>query len=57
MQDKGDPLTIRYYFENIYENQQGEQTLTGQKPWLVALTFGLLHGLGFAGALTEIGLP
>jgi hypothetical protein len=29
------------------------------KPWRVALVFafGLLHGLGFAGALTELGLP
>lgn len=26
-------------------------------PWVVAFTFGLLHGFGFAGALTEIGLP
>jgi hypothetical protein len=25
-------------------------------PWLVAFVFGLLHGLGFAGALGEIGL-
>ena len=24
---------------------------------MVALTFGLLHGLGFAGALSEVGLP
>jgi hypothetical protein len=31
--------------------------LTAQKPWLVAFAFGLLHGLGFAGALGEIGLP
>jgi hypothetical protein len=23
----------------------------------VAFTFGLLHGLGFAGALSEVGLP
>lgn len=28
-----------------------------RRPWLVALGFGLLHGLGFAGALAEIGLP
>jgi hypothetical protein len=28
-----------------------------RRPWLVALAFGLLHGLGFAGALAEIGLP
>lgn len=26
-------------------------------PWMMALLFGLLHGLGFAAALTEIGLP
>lgn len=26
-------------------------------PWLMATTFGLLHGLGFAGALADIGLP
>ena len=31
--------------------------LTHRKPWLVAFVFGLLHGLGFAGALGEIGLP
>lgn len=32
-------------------------TLTLRKPWLVAFSFGLLHGFGFAGALSEIGLP
>ena len=26
-------------------------------PWLLAMVFGLLHGLGFAGALAEVGLP
>jgi hypothetical protein len=26
-------------------------------PWVVAFVFGLLHGLGFAGALREVGLP
>lgn len=26
-------------------------------PWLMAGSFGLLHGLGFAGALHEVGLP
>ncbi len=33
------------------------QTLAKQWPALVAFLFGLVHGLGFAGALTEIGLP
>ena len=26
-------------------------------PWVMAFTFGLLHGLGFAGALAQVGLP
>jgi hypothetical protein len=26
-------------------------------PWLMAFGFGVLHGLGFAGALQEAGLP
>jgi hydrogenase/urease accessory protein HupE len=28
-----------------------------RRPWLMAGAFGLLHGFGFAGALTEAGLP
>jgi hydrogenase/urease accessory protein HupE len=28
-----------------------------KRPWIVAAGFGLLHGLGFAGALREAGLP
>jgi len=31
--------------------------LAARSPWLIAFCFGLLHGLGFAGALAEIGLP
>jgi hydrogenase/urease accessory protein HupE len=33
------------------------ESLTRRAPWLVAFAFGLLHGLGFASALLEIGLP
>lgn len=32
-------------------------SLTARAPWAVACVFGLLHGLGFASALLEIGLP
>ncbi len=32
-------------------------TLAHRKPWLIAFIFGLLHGLAFAGALAEVGLP
>ena len=34
-----------------------EQTLSRRWPALVAFLFGLVHGLGFAGALARIGLP
>lgn len=34
-----------------------DETWTRRAPWAVALVFGLVHGLGFAGALEEIGLP
>lgn len=33
------------------------QGLARRAPWLVAFSFGLLHGFGFAGALSEVGLP
>jgi len=34
-----------------------QATLSRRWPALVALLFGLVHGLGFAGALKDIGLP
>lgn len=30
---------------------------TARAPWLIAFSFGLLHGFGFASALGEVGLP
>jgi len=33
------------------------ESLLRRRPWLMAVSFGLLHGMGFAGALREIGLP
>jgi hydrogenase/urease accessory protein HupE len=32
-------------------------SLLRRRPWAMALAFGLLHGLGFASALREVGLP
>lgn len=32
-------------------------TLARRRPWLIAFVFGLLHGMAFAGALAQIGLP
>jgi hydrogenase/urease accessory protein HupE len=39
------------------ETLRGSDGLASRKPWLVAFAFGLLHGLGFAGALRDVGLP
>ncbi len=39
------------------EALQPGRSLIHERPWLVTFMFGLLHGLGFAGALMEIGLP
>jgi hypothetical protein len=41
----------------MLHTRQGHPGLAARKPWLVAFVFGLLHGLGFAGALREVGLP
>ena len=38
--------------------EEGERpSLLRRRPWLMAFGFGLIHGMGFAGALAEIGLP
>jgi len=50
-------LSILFLAIEIMHEKQGKIALTSQYPWLIAFLFGLLHGFGFAGALTEIGLP
>lgn len=50
-------LSIMFLALEITKNQAGKMSLTERKPWLVSFTFGLLHGLGFASALAETGLP
>ena len=50
-------LSILLLACEIVRLQRGEASLTARRPWLVAFSFGLLHGLGFAGALADIGLP
>jgi hypothetical protein len=39
------------------EATSARQTWTKNWPWILAFAFGLVHGLGFAGALGELGLP
>jgi len=50
-------LSIVLLAREIVVAERGKVHLTHRMPWLVAFIFGLLHGLGFAGALGEIGLP
>ena len=50
-------LSIMFVAVEILHRQQGQAGIATRKPWIVAFIFGLLHGLGFAGALREVGLP
>ena len=50
-------LSIVFVAAEIIRGRHGNPGLTARLPWVVAFTFGLLHGFGFAGALGEIGLP
>src|SRR3981189_2066711 len=50
-------LSIMLVSVEILNARRGKPSLTARLPWLVALSFGLLHGFGFAGALAEVGLP
>jgi hydrogenase/urease accessory protein HupE len=50
-------MSILFLGPEIARTWRGETSLTLRHPWLMAFMFGLLHGFGFAGALTGAGLP
>jgi hydrogenase/urease accessory protein HupE len=50
-------LSILFLGTEIVRSWRGETSLTIRHPWIVAFAFGLLHGFGFASALTSAGLP
>jgi len=50
-------LSIVFVAAEVVHGLGGKPGLTARAPWVVAFTFGLLHGFGFAGALAEVGLP
>jgi hydrogenase/urease accessory protein HupE len=50
-------LSIVFVAAEIIHTRRGWEGITARAPWIVAFTFGLLHGFGFAGALSEVGLP
>jgi hydrogenase/urease accessory protein HupE len=50
-------LSIVFVAMEIVHWRSGHPNLTRSAPWVVAFAFGLLHGFGFAGALSDVGLP
>lgn len=50
-------LSIVFVAAEIVRMDRGLPSITARLPWLVAFSFGLMHGLGFASGLSEAGLP
>lgn len=50
-------LSIAFVAAEIIRAKAGRPGLMQRWPWAASFAFGLLHGFGFAGALSEIGLP
>ncbi|MCA9751653.1 MAG: HupE/UreJ family protein [Gemmatimonadetes bacterium] len=50
-------LSIVFVATEIVHAERGRAGLSARWPWVVSFAFGLLHGLGFAGALGALGLP
>lgn len=50
-------LSILFVALEKLRARPGRTSLALRSPWIVAFLFGLLHGVGFASALGEVGLP
>jgi hydrogenase/urease accessory protein HupE len=50
-------LSIVFLASELVRSEVQRGVVARYYPWVVAFSFGLLHGLGFAGALAEVGLP
>ena len=50
-------LSIVFLAVELAQYHRGREGVTFRKPWIVAFAFGLLHGFGFAGTLSRIGIP
>src|SRR3954454_2562084 len=48
-------LSIVFVAAEIVRMRRGIKSITAGAPWLVAFSFGLIHGLGFAGGLNDAG--
>ena len=49
--------SIVYLATEIADHGRDARVSLWHRPYVLAAGFGLLHGFGFAGALTEVGLP
>jgi len=50
-------LSIVFVAVEVIQMRRGRTSFAIRNPWIVAFLFGLFHGLGFAGALSGIGVP
>lgn len=50
-------IAVSIFWLAVALTQSGKRSLFRRHPWWLAGGFGLLHGMGFAGALAETGLP
>jgi hydrogenase/urease accessory protein HupE len=50
-------LSIVFLAVELAQHYRGNEGLTYRQPWIVAFAFGLLHGFGFAGTLSRLGIP
>lgn len=50
-------LSIVFVAAELLPAKNAPLSLTRRWPWVIAFVFGLLHGLAFAGALSDVGLP
>ena len=50
-------LVLAWELATEEESDDADTSWAKRAPWIFALVCGFLHGFGFAGALTEIGLP
>ena len=50
-------LSIVFLAVEIIKANKGKKGFAYNYPWIVSFLFGLLHGLGFASVLQDVGLP
>ena len=50
-------LSIMFLASEIMQRDPNKPRLSERAPWTVSFVFGLIHGLGFGSALSDIGLP